>query len=685
MITLSATDSMQGVAGTATAVTYTLYGDQITSADAFKILAQGQLANSTGSIYPATGGTQTLIKSIHLANTTGSSVSGVKLFINGSAASNQIITLTVPANGTAQYNEDGWKVYDSTGAGIVTNNVTLSGDVSGSGTSPITTTIATSAVTNAKLANMANLTVKGNTSGGSATPSDLATTGIASSVVLASAATIKPKDIEGRVFVDSANTQGWAGSDAGAWINSAYAYIHTTYTDNNGGVIELAAGSYSFSTPIVLANAGLMSIVLRGAGDGNGSTILNYTATTGACLSVGGGSGNDGGVQLENFTITGTAQGNGATAIQWGVTGTAGIAGATAKNVSIRRFTTGMNWATGSIAYAINLINCKVQQCTNGLVPFGEDNVMVGGLIGGCATGIAASGAAEMNLLGVAFDDNTTTALNMSNSLARFSLLGCRFENAGLGASSYITISNGSISMIGGALQEDNTTGTATGFVQATGGVISLRGVWLYSGGRVMTQVFNIASPTSYNASNIIVAPGASSPSTTLAVLTPAAYLGTITASSAALTATDTLIKSIPIPLNTLLIGSTFRIRAHGQYAATVSNAVSFRARLGINNSIADAQLAVVTTAAAGTTTTGFTVEFMVTIRSLGATAAVMANGFCFGLAASTTNPSNQTATVAVNSTVSNFLSLTAGPAAATSNLTFTNCIIEPVQLNSSN
>lgn len=65
-------------------------------------------------------------------------------------------------------------------------------------------------------------------------------------MVLATGATIKPKDVEGRVFVDSANSQGWSGTDAGAWINSAYSYIHTTYTDNNGGIIELAAGSYSY-------------------------------------------------------------------------------------------------------------------------------------------------------------------------------------------------------------------------------------------------------------------------------------------------------------------------------------------------------------------------------------------------------------------------------------------------------
>ncbi len=116
MLTLSATDSLSGVAGTASAVTYTLYGDQVTSGDAFKVLAQGQLPSSAGSIYPATGGTQTLIKAIHLSNTTGSQVSGIKFYVNGTAATNQIVSLTIAANGTAEYNSrSGWRVYDANG------------------------------------------------------------------------------------------------------------------------------------------------------------------------------------------------------------------------------------------------------------------------------------------------------------------------------------------------------------------------------------------------------------------------------------------------------------------------------------------------------------------------------------------------------------------------------------------
>lgn len=51
--------------------------------------------------------------------------------------------------------------------------ITLSGDATGSGTTAITVSIADDAVTNAKLANMANGTIKGRTSAGTGNPEDL--------------------------------------------------------------------------------------------------------------------------------------------------------------------------------------------------------------------------------------------------------------------------------------------------------------------------------------------------------------------------------------------------------------------------------------------------------------------------------------------------------------------------------
>lgn len=51
--------------------------------------------------------------------------------------------------------------------------ITLTSDVTGSGTGSFATTIVSNAVTNSKLAQMATLTIKGNNTGGTANPSDL--------------------------------------------------------------------------------------------------------------------------------------------------------------------------------------------------------------------------------------------------------------------------------------------------------------------------------------------------------------------------------------------------------------------------------------------------------------------------------------------------------------------------------
>lgn len=116
MITLDTTKTLSGKAGTATAITYSIYGDEVaTATDAFKLLAQGQLAGTTGTLYTVPASTQTLIKEIHLANTTGSNVSSVTFYINGTASANVMWQGAIPANGSATYSDQGWRIYDSNG------------------------------------------------------------------------------------------------------------------------------------------------------------------------------------------------------------------------------------------------------------------------------------------------------------------------------------------------------------------------------------------------------------------------------------------------------------------------------------------------------------------------------------------------------------------------------------------
>jgi hypothetical protein len=118
MFTLAAAETIAGIAGTATAITYALFGMELSAAgvETYKKLAQGQLATGAAAIYTTPASTTTFVKSIHLANATASDVTGVALYSKGTAAANRVTgSFTIPANGWAICEEDGWRVYDGNG------------------------------------------------------------------------------------------------------------------------------------------------------------------------------------------------------------------------------------------------------------------------------------------------------------------------------------------------------------------------------------------------------------------------------------------------------------------------------------------------------------------------------------------------------------------------------------------
>lgn len=114
MISLATAGTLQGSAGTGTAITYTVTGMEIASGvEAYKVLGQGQLGTSAAPLYTVPGATTALVREIFLANTMASPII-VALYVNGTTAANKIVTVTIPASGSASY--DGWwKVYDASG------------------------------------------------------------------------------------------------------------------------------------------------------------------------------------------------------------------------------------------------------------------------------------------------------------------------------------------------------------------------------------------------------------------------------------------------------------------------------------------------------------------------------------------------------------------------------------------
>ena len=114
-ITLAAADTIAGVAGSATAITYTITGDEVGTSDTFKVLAQGQLPNAIATIYTVPASTAAIVKTIHLVNTTAGTVTA-SLTVKGTAAANQILPpISILAGGFAVYGDDGWQVYNSGG------------------------------------------------------------------------------------------------------------------------------------------------------------------------------------------------------------------------------------------------------------------------------------------------------------------------------------------------------------------------------------------------------------------------------------------------------------------------------------------------------------------------------------------------------------------------------------------
>lgn len=139
--------TLNGKAGTATAVTYTISGDRKTTTDSYEVLGQGQLALATGALLttsPVAASTQLLIAEILLNNATASPVTGIILYVNGTTAANQIVQISLVANGSAIYSQGRWETYDSGGntlggSGIVASVSNADGTttVTGSATNPV--------------------------------------------------------------------------------------------------------------------------------------------------------------------------------------------------------------------------------------------------------------------------------------------------------------------------------------------------------------------------------------------------------------------------------------------------------------------------------------------------------------------------------------------------------------------
>lgn len=305
---------------------------------------------------------------------------------------------------------------------------------------------------------------------------------------------VRAKDFEAVLYVDSLNSQGWAGIDVGAWINSAYAALPAI-----GGRIKVAAletgGNYTFSTAILFGVNGKY-VYLEGDGQ---ATILTCTgAATAITIDTGAGHQPSG-----MFGILLSGPGGTSTGVSLGSTNSSpGAEQFQFHLCKIQGFGTQVSF-TSSFSFMVNFNKCVIGPGAGFVgisVPSSveiENASFDNCLIFQLATGVNIAGQGEFDFNDCDFDDNTTVALNIPSNGATLTFNGCHFENAGLGTSQYITVTglNTNVVMFGGDVTEDRTGGTQPQFISVGGSGCSIvmDGVAVGSAGATVTEVVTLS------------------------------------------------------------------------------------------------------------------------------------------------------------------------------------------------
>ena len=160
--------------------------------------------------------------------------------------------------------------------------------------------------------------------------------------------------------------------------------------------------------------------------------------------------------------------------------------------------------------------------------------------------------------------------------------------------------------------------------------------------------------------------------------------LASITAASAAIANTETVVVAATLGAGSLAVGQSFRVRAAGVgTTAGTPGASTFRIRIGPTTLTGTIPTSVAPSAVASVTAQPFSFEAIVTIRTITASGTIIGECQVFGDDVATglftvlVDLSATVATVAVDSTVANLLELTFQSGAASSSCTFHIATIE--------
>lgn len=155
--------------------------------------------------------------------------------------------------------------------------------------------------------------------------------------------------------------------------------------------------------------------------------------------------------------------------------------------------------------------------------------------------------------------------------------------------------------------------------------------------------------------------------------------LGSLSASTGIINS-ETQVKGITIPANTLVVGSVYKIEGYATVSASAANAMTIRIRLGPTSLSGTVLVDLVPNSTSTASNDAFHVEALVTVQSVGATGAVTAG---MKLTAGPTEPfanviriDQLTSGVTIDTTVANILELTAETAAGTTDINFRQAVI---------
>lgn len=210
----------------------------------------------------------------------------------------------------------------SSGTNTGDQTITLTGDVTGSGTGSFAATIANSAVTNTKAANMANGTIKGRTTAGTGAPEDM--TAAQTKTILAIANT----DVSGLGTASTVNT-GTSAGNVPLVSQADTRYVQQSIGTTKGDVVAFSASATPVRVGVgtnnqVLTADSAQTSGVKWATAPSGSVASDSIFTTKGDLPVGTGSSTAARLGVGSDTQVLTADSTQTTGLKWAAAAASG-------------------------------------------------------------------------------------------------------------------------------------------------------------------------------------------------------------------------------------------------------------------------------------------------------------------------------------------------------------------------